>query len=340
LGIRAYAIIFGIILLPVIQSAYAESEIPEWVKNNAGWWSEGLIGDSDFVSGIQFLIKEEIMIIPETKTVSQTSKGIPEWVKNNAGWWSEGLIGDSDFVSGIQFLIQQGIMVIDVDSTDQQSDVIIAPPQVPTPETESPTTATVKILSGSNFVECVKNDSCFSPTEATINSGITVIWKNEDDVTHGIISGTIVKGPDGIFEDLDILPGETFSHTFELAGIYQYYDFEYSWMNGVIIVRASSDSSVIIPFDVETNKYWYQNGELVNVWGKALPDENSALPISFSVVGPSGKVFATAQFMPSEDGSFSYDELRVGGSKWKVGDYEIILEYGSQKGSTTIGYLG
>ncbi len=101
-----------ILLLPIIQSAYAESEIPEWVKNNAGWWSEGLIGDSDFVSGIQFLIKEEIMIIPETKTVSQTSEGIPEWVKNNAGWWSEGLIGDSDFVSGIQFLIQRKHFVL------------------------------------------------------------------------------------------------------------------------------------------------------------------------------------------------------------------------------------
>ncbi len=59
MGIRTYAIIFGIILLlPIIQSAYAESEIPEWIKNNAGWWSEGLIGDSDFVSGIQYLIKE------------------------------------------------------------------------------------------------------------------------------------------------------------------------------------------------------------------------------------------------------------------------------------------
>jgi len=118
LVIRTYAIIFGIILLlPIIQSAYAESEIPEWIKNNAGWWSEGLIGDSDFVSGIQYLIKEGIMIIPETKAVSQTSEGIPEWVKNNAGWWSEGLIGDSDFVSGIKFLIEQGIMVVDIGET-------------------------------------------------------------------------------------------------------------------------------------------------------------------------------------------------------------------------------
>ena len=37
--------------------------IPEWVKNNAGWWADGAIGDSDFVQGIQFLIKEGIMSI-------------------------------------------------------------------------------------------------------------------------------------------------------------------------------------------------------------------------------------------------------------------------------------
>jgi len=37
--------------------------IPAWIKNNAGWWAEGSIGDSDFVQGIQFLIKEGIMKI-------------------------------------------------------------------------------------------------------------------------------------------------------------------------------------------------------------------------------------------------------------------------------------
>ena len=88
-----------------------EITIPEWIKNNAGW-SEGLIGDSDFVLGIQFLIKEGIMTIPETQSNGEGSQEIPDWIKNNAGWWSEGLIGDSDFVSGIQWLITNGIMKI------------------------------------------------------------------------------------------------------------------------------------------------------------------------------------------------------------------------------------
>lgn len=37
--------------------------IPDWVRNNAGWWSTDQIGDSDFVTGIQWLITNGIMPI-------------------------------------------------------------------------------------------------------------------------------------------------------------------------------------------------------------------------------------------------------------------------------------
>jgi len=87
--------------------------IPEWIKNTAGWWAEGAIGDSDFVQGLQFLIKEGIMKIPPTSQgTGSSSNEIPEWIKNTAGWWAEGAIGDSDFVQGLQFLIKEGIMKI------------------------------------------------------------------------------------------------------------------------------------------------------------------------------------------------------------------------------------
>ena len=40
-----------------------EISIPNWIKNNAGWWSNGEIPDSAFVSGIQWLISNGIMNI-------------------------------------------------------------------------------------------------------------------------------------------------------------------------------------------------------------------------------------------------------------------------------------
>ena len=85
--------------------------IPDWVKNNAGWWSEDLIGDNDFVEAIQYLINQDIIKVPPTSPGTETgSNEIPEWIKNNAGWWSQGLIGNSDFLKGIQFLVEQGII--------------------------------------------------------------------------------------------------------------------------------------------------------------------------------------------------------------------------------------
>ena len=40
-----------------------QATIPDWIKNNAGWWADGLIDDSSFVSGIQWLISNGIIIL-------------------------------------------------------------------------------------------------------------------------------------------------------------------------------------------------------------------------------------------------------------------------------------
>jgi len=86
--------------------------IPDWIKNNAGWWAEGQIDDNSFVQGIQWLITNGIMVIPPTAQGEGGSNEIPSWIKNNAGWWAEGQIDDNSFVQGIQWLIKEGIMKI------------------------------------------------------------------------------------------------------------------------------------------------------------------------------------------------------------------------------------
>ena len=86
--------------------------IAPWIKNNAGWWAEGIVGDEEFVNSIQFLINEEIITIPDTGVRSTGSSEIPSWIKSNAGWWADGLISDNDFIKGIQFLGEEGIITI------------------------------------------------------------------------------------------------------------------------------------------------------------------------------------------------------------------------------------
>ncbi len=87
-------------------------QIPEWIKNNAGWWATGQVGDSDFVKGIQYLIQNGIMQIPPTNSTNNSSQQIPSWVKTNAEWWANGQISDSDFIKGIQYLVSNNIIVI------------------------------------------------------------------------------------------------------------------------------------------------------------------------------------------------------------------------------------
>lgn len=84
--------------------------IPEWVKNNAGWWSEGKITDQDFTSGLQYLIKEKIIKVPASNSDKSGSSEIPKWVKNVAKFWADGKTTAADFVNGIQYLITNNII--------------------------------------------------------------------------------------------------------------------------------------------------------------------------------------------------------------------------------------
>jgi hypothetical protein len=102
-------------ILPVVVNRINidETSIPAWIKNNAGWWATDQIDDSSFLQGIQYLIQEEIMVIPPTETSeSMGSQAVPAWIKNNAGWWATDQIDDSSFLQGIQYLVQKGIIVV------------------------------------------------------------------------------------------------------------------------------------------------------------------------------------------------------------------------------------
>ena len=110
----------GILFMPIpletasltMNIGQAQTSIPGWIKNNAGWWASGEIDDGSFVSGIQWLISNDIMTIPPTEQGEGSDDVIPGWIKNNAGWWADGQIDDGSFVSGLQWLISNGIMKI------------------------------------------------------------------------------------------------------------------------------------------------------------------------------------------------------------------------------------
>ena len=90
-----------------------DDKIPSWIKNNAGWWADGTVDDNSFLTGLEYLIQNNILtVLPQTNSFDSAENKIPSWIKNNAGWWADGTIDDDSFLIGIEWLVSNGIINI------------------------------------------------------------------------------------------------------------------------------------------------------------------------------------------------------------------------------------
>jgi len=116
--ILSFSLIGSGILVP--NSSAQDAQIPGWVKNVAEWWASGDISENEFLTGIEYMINNNIISLHSIpcneKIESQTTSSaemVPDWIKNNASWWSDNLIDDIDFINGLQYLIKHKIIKID-----------------------------------------------------------------------------------------------------------------------------------------------------------------------------------------------------------------------------------
>lgn len=119
--------------------------LPDWIKKNSVWWSEGALDKSDFALAVKYIIKQGLIQIPPTSgyysiqednssalvdqlkkdmrlwssgeidhipSSSENSVKVPEWVKKNVQLWDSGEIDDQTFFRSIEYLISTGIMKI------------------------------------------------------------------------------------------------------------------------------------------------------------------------------------------------------------------------------------
>ena len=49
-----------------INASAEEGLIPDWIKNTAGWWSEGAVEDTDFINSMQWLIENKVLQVSTT----------------------------------------------------------------------------------------------------------------------------------------------------------------------------------------------------------------------------------------------------------------------------------
>lgn len=47
--------------IPMVDTATAEIAVPDWIRNIAGWWSQGLVTTEEYVSSLQWLIENDII---------------------------------------------------------------------------------------------------------------------------------------------------------------------------------------------------------------------------------------------------------------------------------------
>ena len=117
--ILLFALVFCIVM--IIPSAFAEENVPSWVKNTASWWADNLISDNEFVNALEFLINDGIIQVDAVS--GEKSDNIPDWIRNTAGWWANNMISETEFLNAIQFLIEAGIINISNYNCDQNEDL-------------------------------------------------------------------------------------------------------------------------------------------------------------------------------------------------------------------------
>ncbi|MDH3696309.1 MAG: plastocyanin/azurin family copper-binding protein [Nitrosopumilus sp.] len=68
------AIVFSILLISSSTNFVSAESIPEWVKNNALWYGQGNISETEFLNMIKFLLESEVIklesvekIVPEVR---------------------------------------------------------------------------------------------------------------------------------------------------------------------------------------------------------------------------------------------------------------------------------
>lgn len=98
--IIAIAVVFGIGL--ALSVSAEEGLIPTWIKSTASFWVEGDISDSEFITALQFLVKERILVIPseqnEKTDVFQLS--VKELKDQAVSWDYKDILRDEDYYIG------------------------------------------------------------------------------------------------------------------------------------------------------------------------------------------------------------------------------------------------
>ena len=88
-------------------------KIPNWVKQTTNWWALTSISDEKFTEGIQYLIKKEIIMIPENKKFENTNElKMISLIRNNLSLWSQNETSNDEFYRNTNWLIDNNFIKV------------------------------------------------------------------------------------------------------------------------------------------------------------------------------------------------------------------------------------
>src|ERR687895_13525 len=85
---------------------------------------------------------------------------------------------------------------------------------------------------GAGGAEVSMEGIAFQPAEVTVSAGDTVTWTNNDSVGHDVTADSFSSGDPG-----GMASGDTFEHTFEEAGTFDYVCTVHPGMEGTVVVE-------------------------------------------------------------------------------------------------------
>ena len=103
---------------------------------------------------------------------------------------------------------------------------------------------TIDMPVGGGIIGCEKNNLCYVPTHFVVDVGTTVTWINSDGaIPHTVTAGNPAIDAESIGEDYPhgfdsgfISGGDSYEHTFDDPGLYDYYCQLHPWMVGTVTV--------------------------------------------------------------------------------------------------------
>ena len=185
---------------------------------------------------------------------------------------------------------------------------------------------------------CPQTNSCFISSVIIVEPGTVVIWTNQDNLKHSIVSGSPITGPDGVFKSDLILTGESFSYTFEDEGEYPYYSPNDIRRKGLVIV-SSNPQTVSIPEEKPEIVIDDTSGrEMTKQDGGFSSDASIMVELTTSDPIPQESMSLHLKFVDAQSGTLSqnvnYDIVVIQNGNQVLSDMNVYDKDGSNSHDT------